>query len=89
MHDFAQKIVCVCGLCTFYILIQKADVLRKLFKSQWTRGVVVFNTFFFLSSVLFGGEEVGIKESGTICIFHQSGKGQERNREETENGILE
>jgi hypothetical protein len=34
----------------------------------------------------FGDAEVGIKESGIICIFHQSGKGHKRKGAETEKG---
>jgi hypothetical protein len=33
-----------------------------------------------------GGAEVGIKESGIICIFHQSGKGHKRKGVQMERG---
>jgi hypothetical protein len=36
-----------------------------------------------------GGAKVGIKESGIIGIFHQTGKGPKRKEAETERGIKE
>jgi hypothetical protein len=35
------------------------------------------------------GAEDGIKETGIICIFHQSGKGHKWKGAETERGIKE
>jgi hypothetical protein len=36
-----------------------------------------------------GGAEVGIKESGIIGIFHQTGKGLKRKGAKTERGLKE
>jgi hypothetical protein len=35
-----------------------------------------------------GGAEVGIKKSGIIVIFHQTGKGPKRKGDETEKAIM-
>jgi hypothetical protein len=64
-----------------YVKHTQVSDLTKIIREDFVRFL-----FCFLTTRNIGGAEVGIKESGIISIFHQSGKGHKQNGAETERG---